>query len=123
MQPHPLTNFEMQKYYENEPKFNGAYSRNNLSKIKDREYMINLDEYESIETYWIVLYINPKNVTYFVSFGVEHIPKDIRKFFGNKNIITNIYRIQAYDSIMCGYFCLGFIDFMLKGKSLLEYTN
>ena len=123
MQPHPLTNFEIQKYYENEPKFNGAYSRNNLSKIKDREYMINLDEYESIETYWIVLYINPKNVTYFVSFGVEHIPKDIRKFFGNKNIITNIYRIQAYDSIMCGYFCLGFIDFMLKGKSLLQYTN
>ena len=123
MQPHPLTNFEIQKYYENEPKFNGAYSRNNLSKIKDREYMINLDEYESIETYWIVLYINPKNVTYFVSFGVEHIPKDIRKFFGNKNIITNIYRIQAYDSIICGYFCLGFIDFMLKGKSLLEYTN
>ena len=123
MQPHPLTNFEIQKYYENEPKFNGAYSRNNLSKIKDREYMINLDEYKSIETYWIVLYINPKNVTYFVSFGVEHIPKDIRKFFGSKNIITNIYRIQAYDSIMCGYFCLGFIDFMLKGKSLLEYTN
>ena len=123
MQPHPLTNFEIQKYYENEPKFNGAYSRNNLSKIKDREYMINLDEYESIETYWIVLYITPKNVTYFVSFGVEHIPKDIRKFFGSKNIITNIYRIQAYDSIMCGYFCLGFIDFMLKGKSLLEYTN
>ena len=123
MQSHPSTNFEIQKYYENEPKFNGAYSRNNLSKIKDREYMINLDEYESIETYWIVLYINPKNVTYFVSFGVEHIPKDIRKFFGNKNIITNIYRIQAYDSIMCGYFCLGFIDFMLKGKSLLEYTN
>ena len=123
MQPHSLTNFEIQKYYENEPKFNGAYSRNNLSKIKDREYMINLNEYESIETYWIVLYINPKNVTYFVSFGVEHIPKDIRKFFGNKNIITNIYRIQAYDSIMCGYLCLGFIDFMLKGKSLLEYIN
>ena len=123
MQPHPLTNFEIQKYCENEPKFNGAYSRNNLSKIKDREYMINLNEYESIETYWIVLYINPKNVTYFVSFGVEHIPKDIRKFFGNKNIITNIYRIQAYDSIMCGYLCLGFIDFMLKGKSLLEYIN
>ena len=123
MQPHPLTNFEIQKYYDNEPKFNGAYSRNNLSKIKDREYMINLNEYESIETYWIVLYINPKNVTYFVSFGVEHIPKDIRKFFGNKNIITNIYRIQAYDSIMCGYLCLGFIDFMLKGKSLLEYIN
>ena len=66
--------------------------------------------------------MNSKNVTYFDSFGVEHIPKEIRKFIGNKNI-TNIYRIQAYDSIMCGYICIGFIDFMLKGKSLLEYTN
>ena len=67
--------------------------------------------------------MNAENVTYFDSFGVEHIPKEIRKFIRNKNIITNIYRIQAYDSIMCGYFCIGFIDFMLKGKSLLEYTN
>ena len=67
--------------------------------------------------------MNAKIVTYFDSFGVEHIPKEIRKFIRNKNIITNIYRIQAYDSIMCGYFCIGFIDFMLKGKSLLECTN
>ena len=120
---HPLTNFEIQKYYQNEPKFNGVYSRNNLSKIKDGAYIINLDEYELTETYWIAFYVNAKNVTYFDSFGVEHIPKEIRKFIRNKNIITNIYRIQAYDSIMCGYFCIGFIDFMLKGKSLLEYTN
>ena len=69
------------------------------------------------------MYVNAKNVTYFDSFGVEHIPKEIKKFIGNKNIITNIYRIQAYNSIMCGYFCIGFIDFMLKGKSLLDYTN
>ena len=67
--------------------------------------------------------MNAENVTYFDSFRVEHIPKEIRKFIRNKNITTNIYRIQAYDSIMCGYFCIGFIDFMLKGKSLLEYTN
>ena len=67
--------------------------------------------------------MNAKNVTYFNSFGVEHIPKEIIKFIRNKNIITNIYRIQAYDSITCGYFCIGFIDFLLKGKSLLEYTN
>ena len=63
------------------------------------------------------------NTVYFDSFGVEHIPKEITKFIGNKNIITNIYRIQAYDLIMCGYFCIGFIDFTLKGKNLLEYTN
>ena len=55
--------------------------------------------------------------------GVEHNPKDINKFKGNKNTITNICRIQAYDSVMCGYFSIGFIDFMLKGKSLLEYKN
>ena len=63
--------------------------------------------------------MNVENVRYFDSFGVEHIPKKIRKLIENKSI----YRIQAYDSIMCGYFCIGFIDFMLKGKRLLEYTN
>ena len=86
-------------------------------------YIINLDEYESIRTHWIALYANAKNVTYFDNFEVEHIPKEVRKFIGNKNIITNIYKIQAHDSIMCGYFCIWFIDFMLKGKSLLEDPN
>ena len=63
------------------------------------------------------------NAIYFDSFGVEHIPKEIKKFIGNKNVIRNIYRIQTYDLVMCGYFCIGFIDFMLKVKSLLEHTN
>ena len=63
------------------------------------------------------------NVTYFDSFGVEHIPKEIKTFINNKNIKTNIFRIQAYNSIMCGYFCIGFIDFMLAGKTLTEYAN
>ena len=70
-----------------------------------------------------LLRYNNNNVTYFDSFGDDHIPKEIKKFIGNKNTITNIYRTEAYDSIMCGYFCIGFIDFMLKGKSLLHYTN
>ena len=120
---HSLTNFEIQKYYQNEPKLNGVYSRNNLSKIKGGAYIISLDEYESIETRWIAWYVNDNNVTYFDSFAIEHIPKEIRKFIRNKNIITNIYRAETYDPIMCRYFCIGFIDFMLKGKSLLEYTN
>ena len=85
MSPCPLTNFEIQKY-QNELKFNGVCSRSNLSKIKNGSYKVNLDEYESIRTYWIALYLNAKNVTYFDSFGVEHIPKEIRKFIGNKNI-------------------------------------
>ena len=62
-------------------------------------------------------------VTYFDSFGVEHIPKEIKTFIFNKNIETNLFRIQAYDSIMCGYFCIGFINFMFKGKTLNDYTN
>ena len=126
---HPLANFEIKNYYKNEPKFNGVYSRKNLPKIKAGIYVINLDEYESIGTHWIPLYVNGNkrgayyDVIYFDSFGVEHIPKEIKKFIGSKNIITKIYRIQAYDSIMCGYFCIRFIDSTLKGKSLLDYTN
>ena len=64
---------------------------------------------------WIVFYVNAGNLTYFDSFGVEHIPKEIIKFIGNKNISIAICRVQAYDSIMCGYVCIGFIDFMVKG--------
>ena len=66
---------------------------------------------------------NNNNVTYFDSFEIEHIPKEIRAFINNNNIKTNIFRIQAYDSIMCGYFSIGFIDFMLAGKKLTDYTN
>ena len=111
MPPHPLTNFEIIKYYENESRFNGVYSRDNLpNKIKDGAYVINLDEYSDIGTHWVALWVNNNNVTYFDSFGVEHIPKEIIKFINrpwqNKNIMTNIFRIQPYDSIMCAYFCI-----------------
>ena len=79
MLSHLLNNFEMQKYNQNEPKLRklpGVYSKNNLSKIKDGTYVINLDEYESIETRLILLYVNAENVTYFeLSFRVEHIDK------------------------------------------------
>ena len=69
------------------------------------------------------MHVNGDTVIYFGSFGVEHIPKEIIKIIGNKNITANIFRVQVYDSIMCGCFCIGFIDFILKGRSLLEYTN
>ena len=78
MLPHPLTNFEIQQYYQNEPKYNGVYSKNNLPKIKDETYIINLDEYESRGTHWIALYVNAENAIYFDSFGVKHIPKEIK---------------------------------------------
>ena len=78
MLPHALTNFEIQAHYQNEPEFNDVYSRNNLSKLKDGTYTINLDEYESIGTHWTALYVNAGNVTYFDTFGVEHILKKIK---------------------------------------------
>ena len=70
MLPHPLINYERQKYYENEPKFNGVYLRKNLPKINGWAYLINFDEHESIGTYWIALYVNTKNIKYFDNFGI-----------------------------------------------------
>ena len=102
---HPLTNIEISEYYANEPRFNGVYSRNNLpNKIKKRAYVINLDEYENTGTHWVSLFAKVNKVIYFDSFGIEHIPKEINKFINNNNIESNIFRMQAYDSIMCGYF-------------------
>ena len=131
--PHPLTNFEIQEYFQNEPRFNGVFSRDNPpNSIKNGAYVINLDEYCDIGIHWVALYVNNKTITYFDSFGVEHIPKEIMELNDNmsfrlgsrcKNIITNIYRIQAYDSIMWGYFCIGFINFMFNGNSLTDYTS
>ena len=122
--PHPLTNFEVQAYYQNELRFNGVFNGDNLSNmIKNGACVINLDEYYDIGTHGVALYVNDKTVTYFDSFGVEHILKEIMKFIGNKNIITNIFRIQAYDSIMCGYFCIGFIKFMFNDNSLTNFTS
>ena len=118
-----MTNFEIQKYYENEPRFNGVFSRDNLPKeIKDGAYVINLDEHADTGTHWLALFCMRDEVIYFDSFGVEHIPQEIKKFIGNKNIKANIYRVQTNDSVMCGYFCIGFIDFMLAGKTLIDYT-
>ena len=77
MLPHPLTNFGIQKYYQNKPKFNAVYSRKNLPKIKDGAYVLNLDVFKSIETHWIALYVIANNIVYFDSLGVEYIPKEI----------------------------------------------
>ena len=85
--------------------------------------MINFDEYVDVGTHWIALFCNRSETVYFNSFGVEHVPEEIKEFVGNKNIIANIFRVQANNSVMCGYFCIGFIDFMLAGKKLTDYTN
>ena len=115
--------FEIQKYYQNGSRSNGVYSRDNLpDKIKDGTYVINLDEYSDIGTYWTALYAL-NSVTCFDSFEIEHIPKEIKIFINKSIFVTNIFKIQAYDSIMCGYFCIAFIDFILAGKNLTDFTN
>ena len=119
---HPLTNFEIQANYQNEPRFNGVFSRDNLpNNIKNGAYVINLDEYRDIGTHWVALYVNNKTVTYFDSFGIEHISKEIKKFIGNKSIITSIFRIVS-DSVVCNYCCIGFINFMFNDNSLTDFT-
>ena len=99
--------------FQNEHRIDGVYSRNNLpDKIKDGECVINLDEHSDIATHLIVLYALNNIFNYFDSFGVKHIPKEIKKLIKNKNIRANI----EYDWVLCGYFYIGFIGFMLKGK-------
>ena len=103
MPPHPLTNFEIQKYYKNKPRFNGVFSSDNLpKKIKDEICVINFDEYADAGTHWIALSCNRNEIVYFDSFGVEYIPEETKEFIGNKNIKANIFRVQANNSVMCG---------------------
>ena len=93
MSPHPLTNFEIQNYYKNEPRFNCVFSGNNLpKKIKDGAYVINFDEYADVSTHWIALFCNRNEIVYFDSFGVEHIPEEIKEFVANKNIKASKYK-------------------------------
>ena len=119
MLPHPLINFGKQRYYQNEPRYNGVCSTSSLPKtIKDGASVINLDKFAG--THWIALFCGRREIDYFESFGVEHVPEEIKKFIGNKNIIANFFRVQANNSIMCGN---GFIDFMLAGKKLTDFTG
>ena len=118
---HSLTKFEIQKYYQNYPRFNGDFSRDNLpNKIKGTASIINLDKYEDTGTHWIALFCRRNKIVYFNSFVVEHVPKEIENFIEHKNIKTNSFRIQSSNSIMCEYFCIEFIDFMFADKTLID---
>ena len=120
--PHLLTNFEIQKYYENEPRFNGIFSRDPKT-IKNCACVINHDEYTDVGTHWIALFCKKTEIVYFDSFGVEHFPEEIKEFVGNKIIKANIFKVQASNLIMCRYFCIGFIDFMLANKKLTDLIS
>ena len=92
-------------------------------EIKDGEYVINLDEDADVGTHWIALFCQKSKIVYFDSFGVEHIPEEIKEFIRNKNIKANILRVEANSLVMCGYFYIGFTDFMLAGKKLTDFTT
>ena len=92
-------------------------------KIKDGAYVITLDEYADVGTHQIALFCNRSEIVYFNSFGVEHVPEEIKEFIGNKNIIANIFWVQANNSVMCGSFCIAFTDFMQAGKKLTRFTS
>ena len=110
-------------YFKNVKGFNGVFTRNNLSNLQNGAYVINLDHSENTGTHWIVAYVKKDEVIYFDSFGAEYIPKEIMEKIKNKNIKTNIFRIQDNNSIMCGYFCILFIEYMLNNKTLTDFTN
>ena len=90
-----LNLFLNNKHHQSKPKFKGVYSRNNLPQVKDGACVKHLNECKSVATHWILLYVNGDDVKYFDSFGVEYISKKVKKLLGNKNITTQIYRIQA----------------------------
>ena len=92
-------------------------------KTKDGAYVINLDEYADVGTHWIALFCNRNEIVFFDSFGVEHFPEEIKEFVGSKSIKAKVFQVQANDSVMFGYFCIGIIDFLLSGKKLTDYTN
>ena len=94
-----------------------------IFKKKDGSYIIKLNEYSDVGKHWIALFCTEIENIYFGSFGVEHVPKEIEKFIGHKNMKTNTFRIQSNNSFMCGYFCIGFIDFMFADKTLVDHTS
>ena len=109
-------------------RFNGVFSRNNLPNLKNGANIITLDHIKNTGTHWVVVFVKKDELIYFDSLGVEYIPKKIMEkiehsSLGIKNIKTSIFRIQDYNSIMCGYFCILFIEYMLNGKTLIDFTN
>ena len=92
-------------------------------KIKDGGYVIKLAEYADVGTHWIALFCKRNEIIYFDSFGVEDIPEEVKEFIGNKNTKADIFRVQGNNSIMCDYFYIGFIDFILAGKKMTDFTS
>ena len=120
---HPVSNIETFNYLNYENKFNDVLSRNNLTRINDGDHVINFDDKKSKRTHWVSLFIDRSTAVYFDSFGSEYIPLEILQKIRDKSITRNIFRIQDDESIMCGFYCIPFIEYILAGKTLSDYTN
>ena len=120
---HLFNNIKIANYFRYEPRFNGLFSRNSLPRIKDEAYVINLGDRNSKGTQKVSLFIDRNLAVYFDSFGIEYIPQEVLNKIKNKSITHIIFRIQDNESIMCGFYCIAFIEYMLAGKTLLDYTN
>ena len=120
MSPHPLANYEIQKYYQNEPRFNGVYSGDNLPKIRDGAYVINLDEYSDIGTHRIAFTHKIMMLLILIVLEYNIFQKKLKHLVVIK---TFIFRKEAHDIIMCRHFCILFNNFMLAGKTLTDFTN
>ena len=120
---HALNNIEITNYFNDEPRFNGAFSRNNLPKIKDGAYSINLNDKNSKGTHWVSLLTGKNLAVYFDSFGIEYLPQEVLNKIKGKSITHNIFKIQNNESTVCGFYCIAFIEHMLAGETLLDYTS
>ena len=120
---HPLHNIKITNYFNYKPRFNGVFSRNNIPRIKDGTYVINLDDKKNKGTHWVLTFIDRKKAVYFDSLGIEYIPQKVLNKIKDKSIIHNIYRIQHNNYVMWGFYCIVFIEYMLAGKTLLDCTN
>ena len=108
------------KYFVNDCTFNCAFSRDNLPRIKDGAYVKKLDDKQNKGTHWVSVFINRNTAVYFDYFGIEYTPQEALIKIKDKSITHTIFRIQDHDSIMCGFYCMAFIEYMLARKTLLD---
>ena len=117
---HPLSNIKIIHYFNYELRFNGVFSRNNLPRMKNGAYAINLDDKNSKRTYWVSLFVDKNIAAYFDSFGMEYILQEVLNKTKDKSITHSLFRTQGSESIMCGFYCIAFIEYMLVGKNFLD---
>ena len=117
---HPLSNIEITNYFNYEPRFNGVFSRSSLLRIKDGAYVVNLDDKNIKGAHWVSLFIDRNLAVCFDSFGIEYTPYEVFNKIKDKSITHNIIRIQDNESIMCEFYWIAFIEYMLAGKTLFS---